>query len=160
MVNVLRLNWYKKHYFTLSGAYLQLGIPRLVSPTLLTYLRIQDSYDSTVRPPLSVFWRNHPMQPHLRIILASPEPRNIFYFLLLNHLLLLVQMLHGVRTNSLDLISDTIHTSFDYMAIVIGLFASVMSGWGKDERFTYGCGIGDALSGFAKGIVIVYEAVQ
>lgn len=70
---------------------------------------------------------------------------------------MLVQMLYGVWTNSLGLISDgafllsrfewcqtnlrwvAIHMAFDCMAIGVGLFASVMATWEPNERFTYGC---------------------
>ncbi len=107
------------------------------------------------------------LQSYLRTILASPESRKIFYFLLLNLLFMLVQMLYGVWTNSLGLISDAIHMAFDCMAIAMGLFASVMSGWERNERFTYGYGRVETLSGFANGIFlilisvfIVFEAVQ
>jgi zinc transporter 5/7 len=49
---------------------------------------------------------------------------------------MLVQMLYGVWTNSLGLISDAIHMAFDCMEIAMGLFVSVVSGWEKNERFT------------------------
>jgi zinc transporter 5/7 len=107
------------------------------------------------------------LRAYLRTILASPESRKIFYFLLLNLAFMLVQMLYGVWTNSLGLISDAIHMAFDCMAIAMGLFASVMSGWERNERFTYGYGRVETLSGFANGIFlilisvfIVFEAVQ
>ena len=65
-------------------------------------------------------------------------------------------MLYGVWTNSLGLISDAIHTAFDYMAIAIDLFASVVSGWEKNGCFTYGYGPGETLSRFANGILLMY----
>jgi hypothetical protein len=43
---------------------------------------------------------------YLKTILANPESRKIFYFLILNMWFMLVQMLYGVWTNSLGLISD------------------------------------------------------
>lgn len=43
---------------------------------------------------------------YLKTILANPESRKIFYFLVLNLAYMLVQMLYGVWTNSLGLISD------------------------------------------------------
>ena len=53
------------------------------------------------------------------------------------------------------------------MAIAIGLFAGVMSGWDKSGCFTYGSGRVEALGGFANGIhlilisvFIAFEAVQ
>ena len=45
---------------------------------------------------------------------------------------MLVQMLYGVWTNSLGLISDAMHTIYDFMV-----------GWEKNERFIYGYGRGD-----------------
>ena len=65
------------------------------------------------------------LQSYLRTILASPDSRKIFYFLLLNLAFMLVQMLW---TNSLGLISDAIHMAFDWMAIAMGLLASVLGG--------------------------------
>ena len=43
---------------------------------------------------------------YLKSILANPESRKIFYFLVLNMCYMLVQMLYGIWTNSLGLISD------------------------------------------------------
>lgn len=46
------------------------------------------------------------IKSYLKTILANPESRKIFYFLMLNLCYMLVQMLYGVWTNSLGLISD------------------------------------------------------
>lgn len=99
------------------------------------------------------------IRSYLKTILSNPESRKIFYFLMLNMSYMLVQMLYGVWTNSLGLISDgessptfshlwnwswislslqAIHMAFDCMAIGVGLFASVMATWAPNERFTYG----------------------
>lgn len=43
---------------------------------------------------------------YMKTILSNPESRKIFYFLLLNLCYMGVQMLYGVWTNSLGLISD------------------------------------------------------
>ncbi|KAJ2919525.1 hypothetical protein MD484_g914, partial [Candolleomyces efflorescens] len=107
------------------------------------------------------------MKTYLKAILSNPESRKIFYFLMLNLAYMLVQMLYGVWTNSLGLISDAIHMAFDCMAIGVGLLASVMATWEPNERFTYGYGRIETLSGFANGIFlilisifIVFEAIQ
>jgi len=42
----------------------------------------------------------------LKTILRNPESRKIFYFLMLNVSYMLIQMLYGIWTNSLGLISD------------------------------------------------------
>ncbi|KAI0716022.1 cation efflux family-domain-containing protein [Cerioporus squamosus] len=104
---------------------------------------------------------------YLKDILSNPESRKIFYFLMLNMAYMMVQMSYGVWTNSLGLISDAIHMAFDCMAIAVGLIASVMARWPPNERFTYGYGRIETLSGFANGIFlilisvfIVFEAIQ
>ncbi|RDX54355.1 cation efflux protein [Lentinus brumalis] len=104
---------------------------------------------------------------YLKDILSNPESRKIFYFLMLNMAYMMVQMLYGVWTNSLGLISDAIHMAFDCMAIAVGLIASVMARWPPNERFTYGYGRIETLSGFANGIFlilisvfIIFEAIQ
>ena len=124
------------------------------------------------------------LRSYLKTILANPESRKIFYFLILNMWFMVVQMLYGVWTNSLGLISDgmvflprpfrlltrgslAIHMAFDCMAIAVGLIASVMATWPANERFTYGYGRIETLSGFANGIFLIlisifimFEAIQ
>lgn len=46
------------------------------------------------------------IKSYVKTILSNPESRKIFYFLMLNMCYMLVQMLYGVWTNSLGLISD------------------------------------------------------
>lgn len=121
-----------------------------------------DAFAPTPRTPTTRLVRSY-----LKTILSNQESRKIFYFLMLNMSYMLVQMLYGVWTNSLGLISDAIHMAFDCMAIAVGLFASVMATWEPNERFTYGYGRIETLSGFANGIFlilisifIVFEAIQ
>lgn len=104
---------------------------------------------------------------HIDTILENPDSRKIFQFLCLNLAFMVVQLIWGVWTNSLGLISDAIHMFFDCAAIGMGLFAAVMANWKNDKVFTYGYGRVETLSGFANGvflilisIFIVFEAVQ
>jgi zinc transporter 5/7 len=46
------------------------------------------------------------VKSYLKTILSNPESRKIFYFLMLNLSYMLIQMLYGIWTNSLGLISD------------------------------------------------------
>ena len=57
--------------------------------------------------------------------------------------------------------------AFDCVAIAVGLIASVMTTWPANERFTYGYGSIETLSGFANGIFLIlisifimFEAIQ
>lgn len=100
-------------------------------------------------------------------ILRVPDSRRIFQFLCLNLAFMGVQLVWGVWTNSLGLISDAIHMFFDCAAIFMGLCASVMAAWPNDDRFPFGYARVETLSGFANGlflilisIFIVFESIQ
>lgn len=67
-----------------------------------------------------------------------------------------VQAVYGYLTDSLGLLSDSIHMFFDCVALAVGLFAAVMSKWPPSERFPYGFGKIETLSGFANGVFLMY----
>ncbi|KAK4048858.1 putative zinc transporter msc2 [Microbotryomycetes sp. JL221] len=103
----------------------------------------------------------------IKTILATPDSRRIYFFLCLNLAFMFVQMAYGIWTNSLGLISDSIHMFFDCLALGMGLFASVMATWEPNKKFTYGYSRVETLSGYANGIFlclisifIVFEAIQ
>ncbi|KAI9511526.1 hypothetical protein F5148DRAFT_993579, partial [Russula earlei] len=134
---------------------------------LLSYGQSHSATANDLKPgPVQVDIRKI-ARSHLKTIMANPESRRIFYFLVLNLSYMMVQMLYGIWTNSLGLISDAIHMGFDCMAIGVGLLASIMATWPPNERFTYGYGRIETLSGFANGIFlilisifIIFEAIQ
>ncbi|ORX67723.1 cation efflux protein [Basidiobolus meristosporus CBS 931.73] len=96
---------------------------------------------------------------YLQVILGNQDSRQIFYFLLLNLSYMFVQMVYGVWTNSLGLISDAIHMFFDCLALGIGLFASVMSKWPANKTFSYGYSRIETLSGFSNGIFLILISI-
>ncbi|CAD6573884.1 MAG: Putative zinc transporter msc2 [Cyphobasidiales sp. Tagirdzhanova-0007] len=120
---------------------------------------------STVLESLELQYRH--VRSTIKSILANPDSKKIYYFLCLNLAFMFVQMMYGIWTNSLGLISDSIHMFFDCLALGMGLLASVMATWARNETFTYGYARVEALSGFANGIFlilisifIVFEAIQ
>ncbi|KAK9711584.1 hypothetical protein K7432_007749 [Basidiobolus ranarum] len=96
---------------------------------------------------------------YIQIILGNQDSRQIFYFLLLNLSYMFVQMIYGVWTNSLGLISDAIHMFFDCLALGVGLFASVMSKWPANKTFSYGYSRIETLSGFSNGIFLILISI-
>ena len=56
-----------------------------------------------------------------RLILSDPQSRNLFGFLLLNLSFAFVELIYGVITNSLGLISDSFHMFFDCTGLLAGL---------------------------------------
>ncbi|KAK4687231.1 solute carrier family 30 (zinc transporter), member 5/7, partial [Tremellales sp. Uapishka_1] len=106
-------------------------------------------------------------RPHLQTILNTPASSKIFYFLLLNLAYMGVQMVYGMWTNSLGLISDAIHMFFDCLGLAVGLWASVAATWKPDGRYTFGYARVETLSGFGNGcflilisIFIIFEGIQ
>jgi len=68
---------------------------------------------------------------------------------------MIVQAFYGYAAESLGLISDSIHMFFDCVALGVGLLAAVLSKWPPSQRFPYGFGKIETLSGFANGILLM-----
>jgi zinc transporter 5/7 len=73
----------------------------------------------------------------------------------LNFAFMMVQAFYGYITDSLGLLSDSIHMFFDCLALGVGLFAAVASKWPPSERFPYGFGKIESLSGFGNGVFLM-----
>lgn len=95
----------------------------------------------------------------LKQVLEDSDSRNIFYFLCINLTFTFVEMVYGVLTNSLGLISDSFHMLFDCSALVMGLYASVMSRWKATRVFSYGFDRVEVLSGFVNGLFLIVIAI-
>ena len=69
-----------------------------------------------------------------------------------------VELLYGGWTNSLGLISDGFHMLFDCTALIVGLYAAIMSRWKPTRVFSYGYSRVEVLSGFVNGLFLVVVA--
>uniref|UniRef100_A0A672NGQ8 Zinc transporter n=1 Tax=Sinocyclocheilus grahami TaxID=75366 RepID=A0A672NGQ8_SINGR len=94
----------------------------------------------------------------LKQILEEYDSRQIFYFLCLNLAFTFVELFYGVWTNSLGLISDGFHMLFDCSALVLGLFAALMTRWKATRIYSYGYGRVEILSGFINGLFLMVIA--
>ncbi|KAK7739803.1 putative zinc transporter msc2 [Diatrype stigma] len=92
--------------------------------------------------------------------MTEKDSRRIFYFMAVNFTFMGVQAVYGYLTDSLGLLSDSIHMFFDCVALAVGLFASVMSKWPPSERFPYGFGKIETLSGFANGVFLILISLE
>lgn len=95
----------------------------------------------------------------LKHILEESDSRKIFYFLCINLCFTFVELIYGAWTNSLGLISDGFHMLFDCSALVMGLYAAVMSRWKATRVFSFGYDRVEVLSGFINGLFLVVIAV-
>lgn len=71
---------------------------------------------------------------------------------------MIVQAFYGFATDSLGLLSDSIHMLFDCIALALGLFAAVASKWPPSQQFPYGFGKIEVLAGFGNGIFLMWVA--
>uniref|UniRef100_T1J8P6 Proton-coupled zinc antiporter SLC30A5 n=1 Tax=Strigamia maritima TaxID=126957 RepID=T1J8P6_STRMM len=94
----------------------------------------------------------------LKQVLDESDSRKIFYFLCINIVFTFVEMAYGIWTNSLGLLSDSFHMMFDCSALVMGLYAAIMSRWKPTPTFSYGFGRVEVLSGFINGLFLVVIA--
>ncbi|ELT96504.1 hypothetical protein CAPTEDRAFT_20619 [Capitella teleta] len=94
----------------------------------------------------------------LRQILEESDSRRIFYFLCVNLGFTFVELTYGATTNSLGLISDGFHMLFDCSALVMGLYASVMSRWKATRIYSYGYDRVEIVSGFVNGLFLMVIA--
>ncbi|XP_055498332.1 zinc transporter 7 [Leucoraja erinacea] len=93
-----------------------------------------------------------------RSILSDYTSRNLFFFLLLNLSFAFVELLYGIWSNSLGLISDSFHMFFDCTALLAGLAASVISRWRPNDNFSYGYVRAEVLAGFVNGLFLIFTA--
>ncbi|TPX33956.1 hypothetical protein SeMB42_g07398 [Synchytrium endobioticum] len=104
---------------------------------------------------------------YTKTVIADPKTRNVFFFLCLNLSFTFVEAIYGIWTNSLGLTSDAVHMLFDSTALILSLAASVIVKWGPNDKFTYGYGRVETLTGFVNGVAlclagigIIWEAVE
>ncbi|VDN10390.1 unnamed protein product [Dibothriocephalus latus] len=113
-----------RHFVGFSAA----GLPLYTTqPSASSYTR--DSVSGLSRHAFSI----------LKQVVADRASFRIFVFLCLNLSFTFVELIYGVWTNSLGLISDGFHMLFDCAALVMGLYASVVGRWKPDRIFSYGC---------------------
>ncbi|XP_036377495.1 zinc transporter 7 [Megalops cyprinoides] len=93
-----------------------------------------------------------------RSILSDKTSRNLFFFLCLNLSFAFIELLYGIWSNSLGLISDSFHMFFDCTALLAGLAASVISRWRSNDAFSYGYVRAEVLAGFVNGLFLIFTA--
>ena len=128
-------------------------LSRTSRPSTMLPLSIKD--DEYKPPRLNLFRK---MSGWFRSILADKTSRNLFFFLCLNLSFAFVELLYGVWSNSLGLISDSFHMFFDCTALLAGLAASVISKWRSNDAFSYGYVRAEVLAGFVNGLFLIFTA--
>ena len=60
------------------------------------------------------------------------------YFLLLNLLFMFVEVIYGLLSNSLGLLTDGAHMLLDCTAVIIGLYSPYLSEFKANNNYNYG----------------------
>lgn len=92
----------------------------------------------------------------IRLIVSDPNSRNLLGFLLLNLTFAFVELIYGVWTNSLGLISDSFHMFFDCTGLMAGLVATVITKWKANDKYSYGYVRAETLAGFINGLFLLF----
>ncbi|XP_024974686.1 probable zinc transporter protein DDB_G0291141 isoform X2 [Cynara cardunculus var. scolymus] len=91
----------------------------------------------------------------IRHIVSERKSRKIAVFLLINTGYMVVEFVAGFMNNSLGLISDACHMLFDCAALAIGLYASYIARLPANDKYTYGRGRFEVLSGYTNAVFLV-----
>nr|CAI5869047.1 unnamed protein product [Callosobruchus analis] len=92
----------------------------------------------------------------IRLIFSDRNSRNLFLFLMLNLSFAFVELIYGVWSNSLGLISDSFHMFFDCTGLVAGLAASVITKWKSNEKYSYGYVRAEIIAGFVNALFLLF----
>ncbi len=97
----------------------------------------------------------------------STIERPLFYSIILNGLIAVTELVGGLFSNSLALISDALHNFSDFIALTISFVAARMMHWGNNEKKSYGYFRVEILAAFINavalvliGVYIMYEALS
>lgn len=93
--------------------------------------------------------------------------RKIFWVTLLNATITVAEIVGGILSGSLALLSDAVHNLSDTIAIALSYFANKIAQKPKDARKTFGYKRAEILSAFVNSavlmgisIVLIYEAIR
>ena len=97
----------------------------------------------------------------------SAIERPLLYLIILNGLIAFTELMGGLLSNSLALISDALHNFSDFIALIISFVAVRVMRWDNNERKSYGYFRVEILAAFINatalvliGVYIIYEAIS
>ena len=85
--------------------------------------------------------------------------QNLTYFLLLNLVFMFVEVVYGLLSNSLGLLTDGAHMLLDCTAVIIGLYSSYLSEKKPNENFNFGFYRSEIIGTFINSVFLVFIAI-
>jgi zinc transporter 5/7 len=89
----------------------------------------------------------------------TKSQKRLLRFFLLTFLFMIVELAYGLQSNSLGLVADSFHMLLDGASILLGLAASIVSDWPKNDSYPFGYARFQVLSGFVNGTVLLFISV-
>ncbi|CAK88879.1 unnamed protein product (macronuclear) [Paramecium tetraurelia] len=90
----------------------------------------------------------------------NSDSKKLMIQLSLNFSFMFVELIYGWISNSLGLITDSLHMLIDSSALAIALFASFMAKRKANSTYTFGFERVEILSGYANGVFLLFAVVE
>lgn len=98
---------------------------------------------------------------------SDVKGRNLFISILLNVLITVAQIIGGIISGSLALLSDALHNFTDVLSLVISYIASILAKRKASQKRTFGYKRAEIIAAFINssvlilvGIIFIYEAIE
>lgn len=92
-------------------------------------------------------------------LFKSAKLKNLSYFLIINFIFMFVEIMYGLISNSLGLVTDGAHMLLDCSAMIIGLLSSYLSDQKEDKTYNFGYYRSEVLGTFINSVFLVFIAL-
>lgn len=85
--------------------------------------------------------------------------KNLTYYLILNVGFMFIEVIYGLISNSLGLLTDGAHMLLDSTAVLIGLYTSYLSGCKSDSNYNFGYNRSEIMGTFINSVFLFFIAI-
>ena len=109
---------------------------------------------------MEFFKANFPKLYEIYFVLSKKRNLKLLtYFLIINLLFMFVEVIYGLLSNILGLLTDGAHMLLDCTAVVIGLYSSYLSEFKSNNNYNYGYLRSEILGTFINSVFLFFIAV-
>ena len=109
---------------------------------------------------MEIFKNNFPKLYEIYTVLSKKRNLKLLtYFLLLNLLFMFVEVIYGLLSNSLGLLTDGAHMLLDCTAVIIGLYSSYLSEFKANNNYNYGYLRSEIIGTFINSVFLFFIAI-
>ena len=109
---------------------------------------------------MEIIKKNFPKIYEIYSVLSKKRNLKLLtYFLLLNLLFMFVEVIYGLLSNSLGLLTDGAHMLLDCTAVIIGLYSSYLSEFKANNNYNYGYLRSEIIGTFINSVFLFFIAI-